>query len=65
MRNRKYAYVNEKQNQARIDRANLRYRTLKDHGGTDDQVRAAVEKSEELYEAQHVLRGDPRWPSPN
>jgi hypothetical protein len=62
---RKFAYVNEKQNRERIDRANLRYRTLRDHGGSQEQVNRAADKSEELYEADHVLRGDPRWPCPN
>jgi hypothetical protein len=62
---RKFAYVNEKQNRERIDRANLRYRTLRDRGGSEEQVKRAADKSEELYEADHVLRGSVRWPSPN
>lgn len=57
MGRRTFAFVNEKQNDARIDRAALRLRTLKESGAGDVQVERARKKTADLLASQDVLRG--------
>jgi hypothetical protein len=57
MASRKFAYVNEKQNRERINRAALRYRTLRDNGADDVQVERASAKLNRLQDASDIMRG--------
>jgi hypothetical protein len=57
---RRFAYVNEKQNETRIDRAVLRYHTLRKNGGSDVQIERAKTKIDALYSAKDVMHGRER-----
>lgn len=61
---REFAYVNEKQHQQRVDRALLRYQTLR-HGGAPGRVLDEAEKKiDDLEDARDVMRGGNRYPHP-
>lgn len=63
MGRRGYSYVNERGNDARLDRAITRLHTLKEHGGSDVEIERAKKKCDDLAAAKNVMRGwDPLQP---